>query len=236
MVYKMNIDKIIGGWLPESTINYPDYLSTVIFMSGCNLRCPYCINSEIILNKFNNTTFNEILYFIKKYDIKAAVITGGEPTIHPGKLFYIIEKLKKLDVKIKLDTNGLKPIIIKLSNPDYLALDFKTINYSYKLYNNIYEYCLQDLMNEIIYSLDIVKKYKNNAEVRITCCKPINDIDEIKYMCKFLSGIQNVYLQNYTITNTVLNPKGLKPFSRDELEESKYLISKIVPNCKIRNY
>jgi pyruvate formate lyase activating enzyme len=113
-------------------IDYPGKLSSVIFVGGCNFRCPFCHNSELVLNpdKMPDISEDEVLGFLKsrKEWVEGVVITGGEPTMH-RELPYFIEKIKGLGIPVKLDTNGTNNVMLRqLINSgllDYIAMDIK---------------------------------------------------------------------------------------------------------------
>jgi pyruvate formate lyase activating enzyme len=127
-----------------SLVDYPGKVSTVVFLPGCNLRCPWCQNRELILRddppappggggpgeKF--TPLEEALALIEKRRnvLGGVVISGGEPTIHPD-LGALIGEVHDRGLPVKLDTNGMNPGGLRKicgdrrSRPDYIALDLK---------------------------------------------------------------------------------------------------------------
>jgi len=122
----------IGGLQKFSLIDYPGLISAVVFTQGCNFRCPYCHNPELVLPElFASTVPEEILFaFLEERigQLDAVVISGGEPTLQSG-LIPFIRKVKALGYKVKLDTNGSNPDVVadcveeKLL--DYVAMDIK---------------------------------------------------------------------------------------------------------------
>lgn len=123
---------IIGGLQKFSLIDYPHKISAIIFTTGCNFRCPYCHNPELVNPKLypERITEEEVFNFLKnrKEKLDAVVITGGEPTLHKD-LYKFISKLKSMGFLIKLDTNGTYPNIlnrlIKDNLLNYIAMDIK---------------------------------------------------------------------------------------------------------------
>ncbi|MFO7820019.1 MAG: radical SAM protein, partial [Halanaerobacter sp.] len=99
----------IAGLQKTSAIDYPDHLTAIIFTQGCNLTCPYCHNPALIPDESKDSQYlplEEFWGFIKqrKKFIDGVTITGGEPTLQDD-LRDFITKIKKLDLKVKLDTN-----------------------------------------------------------------------------------------------------------------------------------
>jgi len=123
---------LIGGFQKFSLIDYPDKLSSIVFAAGCNFRCGYCHNPELVdpkrFGKFISE--KEVLSFLKgrQKKLDAVVITGGEPTLQAD-LPDFMAKLKKLGFLAKLDSNGSNPKVLKKiidgHLADYLAMDIK---------------------------------------------------------------------------------------------------------------
>ena len=123
---------LIGGFQEFTLIDYPGKMACVIFTQGCNFRCPFCHNGELIPLKNPKNAISEkyvinfLLTRMRKLD--AVVITGGEPTIQPA-LIEFCEMLKELGFLVKLDTNGSNPKVLKTlidkGLVDYFAMDIK---------------------------------------------------------------------------------------------------------------
>lgn len=130
---------LIGGFQKTSLIDYSGYISSIIFTRGCNFRCPYCHNPQLVYPEQYGELYDEkeiLSYLIgRKEKINAVVITGGEPTIQPD-LIDFIHTLKNEGFLVKLDTNGSRPEIlrslIKEKSIDYVALDIKAPKEKYK--------------------------------------------------------------------------------------------------------
>src|SRR5574344_1432040 len=120
------------GIEPLSLVDYDDKLSCTLFTSGCNFKCPFCHNSELVLNphKQKEIPFEEILAYLqsRKGMLDAVVITGGEPTLMKDLKEKIIV-IKNMGFEVKLDTNGTSPEVVKdlIDNKlvDYVAMDIK---------------------------------------------------------------------------------------------------------------
>ena len=98
----------IAGWQKLSLVDYPDKVACTLFTGGCNLRCPYCHNSELVAGNFPRVDENEITSYLDKRQniLDGVVISGGEPCMQPDLLPFLRE-LKKRQLLIKLDTNGV---------------------------------------------------------------------------------------------------------------------------------
>ncbi|WP_258239419.1 anaerobic ribonucleoside-triphosphate reductase activating protein [Arcobacter sp. LA11] len=178
-----------------TTTDYKDHLSCVVWFSSCNMRCLYCYNPDIVKSKEGNYSLNDLYSFLKKRIglLDAVVLSGGEATTHD--LFKICENITNLGFKIKLDTNGSNPKLLKklLDNYllDYVALDFKAPKNKYK------DITKSSLYDEFIDSLKILKSSDCKFEVRTTLHNDLLDVDDINTMQKIL--VENTYTDNFYI-------------------------------------
>ncbi|QQO07504.1 anaerobic ribonucleoside-triphosphate reductase activating protein [Breznakiella homolactica] len=119
-----------------SLIDYPGKLAAVIFFPGCNLRCPWCHNRGLVVpdeaDTGGMTGLDTVLEHIEKRSsvLGGVVLSGGEPTLCAS-LPALIERIKKMNLLVKLDTNGLCPNVLEKllsrreTRPDFIALDLK---------------------------------------------------------------------------------------------------------------
>ena len=122
----------IGGLLKFSLIDFPGRVSAVIFTQGCNYRCPFCHNPELVLPDLFAATFavEEVLSFLEKRkgQLQGVVITGGEPTLHDD-LPDLLRRIRAMGYLIKLDTNGSRPDMLRRvideGLVDHIAMDIK---------------------------------------------------------------------------------------------------------------
>ena len=123
----------IKGHLPVTLLDWEGKVATVLFLGGCNFRCPFCHNPELVLRPDEQPTvpFEDVTAYLagKKGWIDGVVITGGEPTLSPG-LRPLIEKIRALGYPVKLDTNGSNPSVLgallDAGLVDYVAMDIKS--------------------------------------------------------------------------------------------------------------
>ena len=223
----------ISGWQKSSFIDFPETVATVLFLSGCNLRCPYCHNPGIVLGQYELLPFDNIRKHIIKRTgiIEGAVISGGEPSIHHG-LTELCAQLKAYGLKVKLDTNGLEPERLIVCNFDYIALDIKTSFKKYSLLNTPY----YDNSERLGQAVDIVKNMEENGEVRITAAPGIIDRDDIDSLCVELRGVNKVFIQQFDPTQQTLDPayQSTKPYNTDELEVWRNMFTDAGIDCHIR--
>lgn len=221
-----------------SLLDYPGKVSTVVFLYGCNLRCPYCHNPELVVEKFDRAkviTQKQILNFLRKRQGKldGVVITGGEPLIQK-ELLNFIKKIKKLGFLVKLDSNGLLPDLldeyIKSGYIDYVAMDVK---YPYAQY--VIETGKKDVVKLIKKSIDIVMNSGVDYEFRTTYVKGIHDKDAIEEICKMIPGAKRYFIQNFRAGKSIDESlSGKNSFSEKELKEFKKIAKKYVKEVLIR--
>ncbi|MDR1663202.1 MAG: anaerobic ribonucleoside-triphosphate reductase activating protein [Endomicrobium sp.] len=173
----------IGGLQKLSLIDYPGVPAAVIFTQGCNMKCPYCHNPQLVYpDLFEASVSNdEIFSFFEKRQklLKGVVITGGEPTLQKD-LIEFIEEIKKLNLSIKLDTNGTNPKVLKnlidKNLLNFIAMDIKSPENKYNIF-------FKGNLNTIKRSLSIIQSSEIPHIFRTTYDKSIlneMDLSEIK--------------------------------------------------------
>ncbi|MDR2767371.1 MAG: anaerobic ribonucleoside-triphosphate reductase activating protein [Treponema sp.] len=131
----MNTDLVVLR--KTSLVDYPGCVAAVIFFSGCNLRCPWCHNGDLVLGLPAKDSgalgIGEALAHLEKRRtvLGGAVLSGGEPTLRHDVLPDLVRRIKALGLKVKLDTNGTRPEVLEQllakseTTPDYIAMDLK---------------------------------------------------------------------------------------------------------------
>ncbi|OCL25466.1 anaerobic ribonucleoside-triphosphate reductase activating protein [Orenia metallireducens] len=228
----------IAGLQRTSLIDYPEHIATVVFTQGCNYRCPYCHNSSLIDNSFQESsylTLEDFWSFIKKRKklIDGVSITGGEPTLQTG-LIDFIRELKAKGLKVKLDTNGSNPDIltelIEENLLDYIAMDIKS---SLKKYSKVTGQCDLDKVKK---SIDLIKNSNIDYEFRTTVVPTLHTEEEFEDIGKLISGAKLYFIQNFRPINTLDEKlKELSSFPPDKLNRFKEIVSPYVAKVEIRN-
>ena len=227
----------IGGLQKVSLIDYPGEISSIIFLQGCNFKCPYCHNPELVDSKLFGPCLQEkdVLEFLKTRigKIDAVTITGGEPTIQ-NDLIPFIKRIKKMGFAVKLDSNGSRPEVIQklLSEKllDFIAMDIKA---PLTKYEKIVRVPLKT--DSIKESIKIILKTKIPHEFRTTAIQSLHSENDILKIAQLISGARCYTLQKFVPTKT-LDKKYLKakPFSVDELEKIRKRLEKELPVVKVR--
>ncbi len=247
---------IIGGLQKFSLLDYPDHIAAIIFTQGCNFRCQFCYNPMLVKpgytgGKVSNKpsvgdgqgqkghpliTEDDLFAFLdkRKGKLNAVVITGGEPTLHQDLPEFII-KIRKLGYKIKLDTNGTNPNMIKdLINRrliDYIAMDIKGPLDKYEKVTGV----KTDLM-KIKESITIIMKSGLPYEFRTTVVPDLIGLKDIASIGKLIKGASKWYLQVFKSDIDLVNPEfnNIKSYNDSEMEEIKLIAREYVEFCKVR--
>lgn len=227
---------LILGLQKTSLLDYPHLVASTVFTGGCNFKCPYCHNKDLVLNPNLVPSFSvdDILNHLekKKKILDGVCITGGEPTLQPD-LKDFITKIKSLDLKVKLDTNGTNPTIlselIEDKLIDYVAMDIKA---PLEKYNIVANSCTLDL-GKIEESVAILKNCSIDYEFRTTIAKELLSFDDMKSIGIFLSGAKEYYLQPYLESENVINPI-YSSYSKEELLQIIDIIKPYVPQVALR--
>ncbi len=218
---------IFGGFQQLSLIDYPGKICAIAFTIGCNFRCAFCHNKELVLPeliaKQPIITEDDILTFLKTRigKLEALCITGGEPSLYDD-LDKFLQKIKQLGLLIKLDTNGTNPTILsKILDAklvDYIAMDIKA-PLTTQDYNKITG--VQVNLDNIKKSIELIKTKLSDYEFRTTIEPSLREQD-ILQIAKYLAPAKKYFLQEFRTGNT-LNPlyNSMKGLSRDELEKIK---------------
>ncbi len=227
----------IGGLQRISLIDYPGLICAIVFLEGCNFRCPYCHNPELVDPCLFRASVKEsdVLEFLetRKGKLDAVSITGGEPTIQTN-LAAFIRKIRKMGLAVKMDTNGSHPHIIKnlLSENllDYVAMDVKAPLEKYKEIVNAPVH-----VDTITESIHLILKSKIPCEFRTTIVQSQLDEGDIRQIAKLISGAKVYILQKFVPTKTLDN-KFLKETSwtDERLQNIKMVLEKEIPSVVIR--
>jgi pyruvate formate lyase activating enzyme len=231
---------IFGGFQKTSLIDFPGTISCVIFISGCNLTCPYCHNPELVRGDTAPPSYlNEawVIHFLQKRIglLEGVVITGGEPTLN-REIFSLCKKIKDLGFKVKLDTNGTNPDVIKQlvekQYVDFFAMDIKTDPGSYA---SVFSHL--SVSDQILTSIEMIMSSGVPYEFRTTCVKSLFDEKILKSVLRHIQGAERYVLQRFHFTK-LLKPSYFEKeqcyFSDDAFQEFQEIASSVVQECLIR--
>jgi len=228
----------IAGFQKFSLIDYPSKISAIIFTQGCNFRCPYCHNPELVDPKLFTDTLDEdsILSFLRKRvdKLDGVVITGGEPLFQRD-LIEFIERVKEMGYLIKLDTNGSYPEILKQllakNLIDYIAMDIKAPLEKYPAVVQT-DICTEKIMK----SITIILNSNIDYEFRTTIVKGLLTEDDLICIAKLIRGAKRYVLQKFVMSKILDKSfaNNAKCFSEDELNIIKEKVKKYISECIMR--
>ena len=224
----------ICGYQKTTLLDYPGLVAATIFTGGCNFRCPFCHNSDLILNPTTLIPEEEIFAFLKKRKniLSGICITGGEPTLQTN-LSEFIEKVRSLGYKIKLDTNGYHPEIIQdLLNKNllnYIAMDIKAG------FSNYVKVCgIQNFnMDTIKKSISIIENSGIDYEFRTTVVKELHSKQDFQEIIELISPQSPYYIQSFKDSGNILTP-GLSSCDIDTLNHYLSIVKAKIPNSFLR--
>lgn len=211
---------LIGGFQKTSLLDFPEKISAIIFTKGCNFRCPYCHNPELLHTQDNSSEIKGgvVLEFLQSRigKLDGVVITGGEPCLQKDLEQFIIE-LKKLGFLVKLDTNGSFPDVleslVRKNLLDYIAMDIKAPLSKYKsIVGSNFD------IRKIKKSIDIVMNGKVDYEFRTTVLKSLLSKDDFELIGHEIHGAKRYYLQKF-VPSKILDKSllsGLQNYSDED--------------------
>lgn len=179
-------------------MDFPQKIAAIVFTQGCNLRCGYCHNPELLdfiaETKFKETDFFDFLEK-RKGKLDGVVITGGEPTLQRGLKDFIL-KIKEMGFEVKLDTNGTNPKTLKAlideNLLDYVAMDIKAPLSKYEIITGV-----KINIDNIKESIDLIINSSLNYEFRTTVVKSQLTFDDFEEIGKLIQGAKKYYLQKF---------------------------------------
>ena len=232
---------MISGLQKMTLLDYPGKVACTIFTQGCNFRCPFCHNSDLLGQEGPETIEVEtLLAFLKKRVglLDAVCITGGEPTLQAG-LEDLIVKIKELGYLVKLDTNGSRPEVLKSLVEkkllDYVAMDIKNSPAKYGSTAGVPNMHLDKIEESIKYLLEGNVAY----EFRTTVMDELHEPEDFEAIGKWLRSLDPdrkaaaYFIQPYVDRESVLT-SGLHTPTREKLA---LMLESIIPHtsgAKIR--
>lgn len=229
----------IKGFNPHTFIDWEGKIACVIYLPGCNFKCPFCHSSDLVLNPETlesvDYTYIKSFFKEKKGWIDGVVIGGGEPTLYKH-LATLAEDIKNRGLLVKLDTNGTNPEVLKdlidKKLVDYIAMDVKaplnTQMYSKVTGSNV------DVVN-IKQSIDIISNSGVDYEFRTTVVPLFLTRTDIVNIAQMLKGAKRYILQQFAPKDTLDKSMAeVKPYKPDELKQLAQLGSEFVKHCFVR--
>ncbi len=229
---------MIRGFSGTTLIDFPGRIASIVFIGGCNFRCPFCHNPELVLpdliQKLPILTPEKVLEELqnRRGFIQGVTITGGEPLVWDRLIDFVME-IKSLGLEVKIDTNGSFPERLKeLKNlVDYVAMDIKSSPSKYHLATGT------DIgLDKLKESIAIVKTFRD-YEFRTTVVPGFVDQEDIHEIGEIIKGAKRYILQQFKPTKAI-DPDTLSiiPYTLERLEGFREAIKDYVDEVLIRSY
>jgi len=232
---------MIAGIQKMTLLDYPGKVACTVFLAGCNLRCPFCHNSQL-LDGTAETVMDEeaLLSFLesRKGLLDGVCVTGGEPTLQP-RLPQLLEAIKALGFSVKLDTNGTRPQVLRAlvsrGLVDHVAMDVKNAPSRYSLTTGV-----PAPMETIGESLRFLLSDAVPYELRTTLVEPLHTPESILEMGQWLASLvpgkrpRQLFLQSFVDRDTVAF-SGLSAPDPAVTENYAKMLAPFIQTVQIRN-
>ncbi|MBO4216743.1 MAG: anaerobic ribonucleoside-triphosphate reductase activating protein [Clostridia bacterium] len=226
----------ISGFQKLTLLDYPGKVAALLFTAGCDFRCPFCQNSELVLNPALAPAIDTeyIFDYLKKRSgvLDGVCITGGEPLLSDG-VFETARRIKSLGMIVKLDTNGSFPdrlsemIAEKLC--DYVAIDIKSSKRNYHTASG----CMIDL-SKIEKSVGILMTGSVDYEFRTTCVRELVSRDDLRGIGEWIRGAKRYRLQTFVPGERNISPEGYTAYTPEEMLELRDMMKEYVSDVEVR--
>ena len=225
----------IRGLQKTSLVDYPPNIACAVFLGGCNFRCGFCHNPDIVLNRTEIIKEEDFFKFLdeRKNILDGVCVTGGEPTLHKF-LPEFLMKIKNKGLKIKLDTNGSNPEMLAnlIDNKlvDYIAMDIKGPLEDYEKICG----CKVDV-EAVKKSVEQVKRMFD-YEFRMTVVPEFVNKENIRGIGELLKGSKRMFLQQFVSSVDLIdfNLQNKIPYILKELSEMKEILRPYFYRVEIR--
>lgn len=231
---------VIAGLQKMTLLDYPGKVACTVFLQGCNFRCPFCHNRDLLDAAPETIPTDELLAFLKKRQglLDAVCISGGEPTLHPD-LEALIREIKTLGYAVKLDTNGSRPAVLKaLVNQgllDYVAMDVKNSPAAYGATVGFGSVNMDAIEDSLSFLLSDAVDY----ELRTTVVDELHNEHSVAQLGEWLAYLspekkaKRFFLQRYVDRDSVLC-EGLHAPSTEKLAALRDILAPYVLEISVR--
>ena len=228
----MSCFESLRGFLPSSMLDWPGKICTVVFLAGCNFRCPYCHNPELVEagEGAAELAWEDLAFYLRSRSgwVDGVSITGGEPTIHAD-LPLLCERLREMGMLVKVDTNGSRPRLLRgvleRGLADFVAMDLKTSLEKYPLVARrpVDPGWIEE-------SIGVVMASGVEHEFRCTVVPGLVGLEDLASLAELVEGGRKLVLQQFHSENT-LDPgyAGARGYPEEVLLEWAEKLSRRVP-------
>ncbi len=225
----------ISGFQKLTLLDFPGRTACTVFTHGCNLRCPFCHNAPLVIQKDHpEFTEEEFFQYISKRKgiLDGVAITGGEPLMHRD-IVEFIARIRSMGFQVKLDTNGFFPTllndIICSGNVSYIAMDIKNSSEKYGMTVGIAGVSLENVYKSISLIMGSGLEY----EFRTTAVAEYHAPDDFADIARMIKGARAYYIQKFKDSGNLIK-EGLHPLSDDEMRECAAKAAQYLDNVCLR--
>lgn len=232
---------MIAGLQKMTLLDFPGKVACTVFLDGCNYRCPFCHNAELLEGKMEPLmTDGEFFAFLQKRKglLDGVCVSGGEPTLYK-ELPMFLKTIKDMGYQVKLDTNGSRPkvlqSVVEQGLVDYVAMDIKNSYGAYPATIGLRKPDLTSVQESIRFLITGSVDY----EFRTTVVKQLHTEESIAEMGKWLASIvpgekpKKLFLQSFVDRDTV-SFAGLEAPTDDQLSRFVELLTPYVGEVALR--
>ena len=224
----------ICGLQKTTLLDYPGKVACTVFLSGCNLRCPFCHNASLV-ERPTPPQMSEAEFFSflrrRRGILDGVCVTGGEPTLRHD-LPEFLAKIRDMGFLVKLDTNGTNPALLRRlmgeGLVDHLAMDIKGAPSRYR------EICGgRDVLGSVRESAALLMSGGTAYEFRTTCVHPFHDPASMEEIGAWIAGAEQYYLQGFVDSGDLVGT-GVTALTTEEMNALRAAVLKHVPNTRLR--
>ena len=229
---------IICGMEKFSMVDFDGYISCTVFTKGCNFLCPFCHNSTLVTGEAAEIPEEEVFDYLTKRKglVDAVCITGGEPTLQKGLRDFIV-RVRALGYKVKMDTNGTRPDVLRalLSEGllDYVAMDIKTDFEEYPHVICVHDHALIERVKE---SVEILKSSTIDYEFRTTAVAEYHNESNYAKIAEIVRGAKRFFIQKFKDGENNLSQGLLHELPEEEAHKFLAAVEKTVEKVGLRGY
>jgi len=226
----------IHGFNTLTLLDYPGHIGAILFLGGCNFRCPFCQNAGLVLHPEQEPWVpeEEVFSCLKKRRgvLEGICISGGEPTLY-NDLPQLVRQIKNLGYKVKIDTNGTNPAMLRHLHAegliDYIAMDIKSSKKNYGCASGINTFHLTPIEE----SVDFLMHSGIDYEFRTTVVQELHRDSDFEDIAIWLQGCRRYFLQAYQHSDQIISP-GFHSHTYEKMESFAAILRKKIPLVDLR--
>ncbi len=233
----------IKGLMPTSLIEYPGKIAAVVFLNGCNFRCPFCQNASLAQGTETALSIpkEQVLEFLKsrKKWLDGVAITGGEPTLAGSELVSFIKEVKSLGLAVELETNGSNPELLRelMKNclVDYYAMDYKAPLDDYDRVCGVANAPKEKIKESAALIMNEAESAGFDYEFRATVAPGLFDERSALRIAQELKGTKRFFLQQFQPRDCLdASFNKLAAFPPQRLEEFAAIMKPFIASVSVR--